>query len=164
MTIRSTLEKVTLLTATLAASVVLFAAGGAYAHGHDRDDYDRPPLHGPGSSHNPIIYHPVHGPGSSHNPIIYNPPIVRDHRGSGLQGDVRDHRGMNGAPGGVTVSGGGTVVPQPPCGHYYHCGYGNGRGGGGQSGGGFQGVVRDHRGQPTGRNDGSIPCYGNLCF
>jgi hypothetical protein len=137
MTIRSTLEKVTLLTATLAASVVLFAAGGAYAHGHDRDDNDRPPLHGPGSSHNPIIYHPVHGPGSSHNPIVYHPPIVRD------------HRGLNDAPGGVTVSGGGTVVPPRTCSSLFHCSggyYGNGRGGGGQSGGGFQGVVRDHRG------------------
>jgi hypothetical protein len=28
------------------------------------------PLHGPGSSHNPIVYHPKHGPGSSHNPIV----------------------------------------------------------------------------------------------
>jgi hypothetical protein len=29
------------------------------------------PLHGPGSSHNPIVHHgPLHGPGSSHNPIV----------------------------------------------------------------------------------------------
>jgi hypothetical protein len=29
------------------------------------------PLHGPGSSHNPIVAHPpLHGPGSSHNPIV----------------------------------------------------------------------------------------------
>lgn len=28
-------------------------------------------LHGPGSSHNPIVRHPpLHGPGSSHNPIV----------------------------------------------------------------------------------------------
>jgi hypothetical protein len=32
-----------------------------------------PPVHGPGSSHNPIINHPLHGPGSSHNPIISHP-------------------------------------------------------------------------------------------
>jgi hypothetical protein len=162
MTIGSRLKRVTLLPATLAASVVLFAAGGAYAHGHDRDDNDRPPLYGLGSSHNPIIYHPVHGPGSSHNPIVYNPPIVRDHRGSALQGDVRDHRGLNDAPGGVTVSGGGTVM-RPPlhCGRY--CG-GEGYGGGRGGPGGFPGVVSDHRGQATGRNNGSIPCYGDLCF
>lgn len=48
----------------------------------------RPPLHGAGSSHNPIVYHPVHGPGSSHNPVIASKPangvapgtVVRDHR------------------------------------------------------------------------------------
>jgi hypothetical protein len=35
-----------------------------------------PPLHGPGSSHNPIVWHPpVHGPGSSHNPIVWHPPL-----------------------------------------------------------------------------------------
>jgi hypothetical protein len=35
-----------------------------------------PPLHGPGSSHNPIVWHPpLHGPGSSHNPIIQHPPL-----------------------------------------------------------------------------------------
>lgn len=45
-----------------------------------------PPLHGPGSSHNPIVYHPVHGLGSSHNPIVNTgskwPPgtVVHDHR------------------------------------------------------------------------------------
>lgn len=31
------------------------------------------PLHGSGSSHNPIVYHPVHGQGSSHNPIVVKP-------------------------------------------------------------------------------------------
>ena len=40
------------------------------------------PVHGPGSSHNPIVYHPVHGPGSSHNPIVSSSgTVVRDHRG-----------------------------------------------------------------------------------
>jgi hypothetical protein len=44
------------------------------------------PLHGPGSTHNPIVYHPVHGEGSSHNPIVVSkspyPPgtVVHDHR------------------------------------------------------------------------------------
>jgi hypothetical protein len=29
------------------------------------------PVHGPGSSHNPIVRHgPLHGAGSSHNPIV----------------------------------------------------------------------------------------------
>jgi Ni/Co efflux regulator RcnB len=110
----------------------------------DRDDHDHPPYHA-----NPIVYHPVHGPGSSHNPITV---VVRDHRDSGFPGNVNDHRG-SGAPGGVTVSGGGTaVVSQPTC-HfyvYYNCGSGyygqGGHGRGGQSGGGFQGDVRDHRG------------------
>jgi Ni/Co efflux regulator RcnB len=192
MTTPSTLTKFTLLTATLAVSMVLLSAtGGARAHDYDRhdhsgygdrdhdrdrdrdrdrDDHDHPPYHD-----NPIVVDPVHGPGSSHNPIVTVvrdhrgsgfQGDVRDHRGSGFQGDVRDHRGLNGAPGAVTVSGGGTVVPQPTC-HYYcgHGGYGSsGHGGGGQSGVGFQGDVRDHRGQPTGRNNGSIPCYGDLCF
>jgi hypothetical protein len=27
-------------------------------------------VHGPGSSHNPIVRYPVHGPGSSHDPIV----------------------------------------------------------------------------------------------
>ncbi len=36
------------------------------------DDCDGP-LHGPGSSHDPIVYRPVHGPGSSHNPIVKTP-------------------------------------------------------------------------------------------
>jgi hypothetical protein len=148
MTTRSMPTKFTLLTATLAASMVLLSAtDGAQAAYHD----------------NPIVYHPVHGPGSSHNPIVI---VVRDHRGSGFQGVVRDHRGLNGEPGGVAVSGGGNVVPQPTC-HYY-CGYGYGYGhgyghgyGGGGHGGGFQGDVRDHRGQPTSGQPN--PCLGNLC-
>jgi hypothetical protein len=36
------------------------------------------PLHGPGSSHNPIVLHaPLHGSGSSHNPIVV-PPNCND--------------------------------------------------------------------------------------
>jgi hypothetical protein len=47
-----------------------------------------PPLHGPGSSHNPIVYHPVHGPGSSHNPIVRPPP-----HGSGSKPVVKTGNG-----------------------------------------------------------------------
>jgi hypothetical protein len=67
--------------------------GGEYHHHHHHHHHptmtsDGPPLHGPGSSHNPIVYHPVHGPGSSHNPIVVSKPgngmapgtVVRDHR------------------------------------------------------------------------------------
>ena len=58
------------------------------------------PVHGPGSSHDPIVYRPVHGPGSSHHPIVVastgkNPPagtIVRDHRnGRDCQYTVGDY-------------------------------------------------------------------------
>ena len=55
------------------------------------------PVHGPGSSHNPIVHHPVHGYGSSHDPIVVStskyPPgtIVRDHRnGKNCQYTVGD--------------------------------------------------------------------------
>ena len=40
---------------------------------HNWDRHHPPRLHGPGSSHNPIIRDPVHGPGSSHNPIVKHP-------------------------------------------------------------------------------------------
>jgi hypothetical protein len=165
MTTRSTLMRFTLLAATLAASMVLSATGGAYAHSggdhdhgdhhHDgRDNDDKgPPLHGPGSSHNPIVYNP---------PIVYTPPIVRDHRGSGFEGVVRDHRGPNGAPGGVTVSAGGTVLPPPVVGYGGYHGHGGGHGTG-LPGTGFRGDVRDHRGEPTPDN-GSNLCVGHLCL
>jgi len=58
----------------------LAATDLAAAHGHGQPS--NPPVHGPGSSHNPIVYHPVHGPGSSHNPIVNTTStVVRDHRG-----------------------------------------------------------------------------------
>ncbi len=47
------------------ASITLVVAGICSAFAE--------PLHGPGSSHNPIVYHPKHGPGSSHNPIVVQP-------------------------------------------------------------------------------------------
>jgi hypothetical protein len=42
-------------------------------HRYHRHHHPTGPVHGPGSSHNPIVYHPVHGPGSSHNPIVHHP-------------------------------------------------------------------------------------------
>ena len=64
---------------------------GAYAirgYGGGHGYPTHPPLHGPGSSHNPIVKRaPVHGPGSSHNPIVkrslhgpgssHNPIVIR---------------------------------------------------------------------------------------
>lgn len=49
-------------------------------HHHGSGPFGTGPVHGPGSSHNPIVYHPKHGPGSSHNPIITPVTVVRDHR------------------------------------------------------------------------------------
>ena len=66
----------------LAIAVMLAAAGislGGAAHADVRKPggppakHHHPVLHGPGSSHNPIVQHPpLHGPGSSHNPIVVN--------------------------------------------------------------------------------------------
>jgi hypothetical protein len=88
---RMTVMKLTLLSATVATSMVLAAGSGAYAisgYGGGHGYPTHPPLHGPGSSHNPIVKRaPVHGPGSSHNPIVkrslhgpgssHNPIVVR---------------------------------------------------------------------------------------
>ena len=60
---QTTINKLTML-AVAAATLSLVSVGGASAHGS---------VHGPGSSHNPIVFHPVHGPGSSHNPIMFHP-------------------------------------------------------------------------------------------
>jgi hypothetical protein len=68
------------------------------------------PLHGPGSSHNPIVVHPVRRRGPIHPPIAY--PVAKapdrnksrmtycDLREAGLQ--VRNHRGLFGAAGQIT--------------------------------------------------------------
>src|SRR3569623_326963 len=59
-------------------AIILGAVAVANAGSHGAGG----PLHGAGSSHNPIVYHPVHGPGSSHNPIVSSTgAVVRDHRG-----------------------------------------------------------------------------------
>jgi hypothetical protein len=66
----------------MVAVLVLCATQVANARDHGSKAQTQTVLHGPGSSHNPIVYHPVHGPGSSHNPIVRSPgkTVVRDHR------------------------------------------------------------------------------------
>jgi len=57
----------------LAAGNAAYARSGGYALGGPSGSGGRgysPPLHGPGSSHNPIVKRSLHGPGSSHNPIV----------------------------------------------------------------------------------------------
>ena len=71
----------------MAAVALMLAATGvapgtaAYAHtqkGGTPVKSRHPVLHGPGSTHNPIVRHPpLHGPGSSHNPIVV-PPDCND--------------------------------------------------------------------------------------
>lgn len=89
MTMRSVFTKSFLLSASLATGFALLSAM--------HEAFAGEPVHGPGSSHNPIVYHPVHGPGSSHNPIVVStskyPPgtVVRDHRnGKNCQYTVGD--------------------------------------------------------------------------
>jgi hypothetical protein len=109
-----------LLSAALVGSLVVLslAADDAFARDSDRNDQQKlgVPVHGPGSSHNPIVHHPVHGPGSSHNPIVVStskyPPgtVVRDHRnGKNCEYTVGD-------PASIRA--------------YNICEYGGGRGGG----------------------------------
>jgi len=64
-TLETTMTTIANRLAALALVMSAFAAANTAQAGH--------PVHGPGSSHNPIIFHPVHGPGSSHNPIIVHP-------------------------------------------------------------------------------------------
>jgi hypothetical protein len=56
--------------AVLSAAVLLLASGDTAPAAKKNS---APPVHGTGSSHNPIVYHPVHGSGSTHNPIVYRP-------------------------------------------------------------------------------------------
>jgi hypothetical protein len=72
------ISKLTYFAAVSAVAVLVVAnVGIAWADHHHHGDQggatSNVPVHGPGSSHNPIVYHPVHGPGSSHNPIVYHP-------------------------------------------------------------------------------------------
>ncbi len=95
---------------SLAASNAGYAHGGGSHGGSSSGSGTAQPVHGPGSSHNPIVYHPVHGPGSSHNPILATTPVVRDHRHGNVHGG-----GLNGGSpspqGGVTVTSGRNTVP-----------------------------------------------------
>jgi len=50
--------------AAVAVIAMTLTTGSAYAGD---------PVHGTGSTHDPIVNHPVHGPGSSHDPIIVQP-------------------------------------------------------------------------------------------
>jgi hypothetical protein len=70
--------------ARLSATVIVMltatgvCAGGAWAKvqkpgsgGATKNPVIHHPVHGPGSTHNPIVRHPpLHGAGSSHNPIV----------------------------------------------------------------------------------------------
>ena len=102
------LSKLNILSAASAVAVLVaanvdIAWADHYNRHHGADSGNNVPVHGPGSSHNPIVYHPVHGPGSSHNPIVTksggNAPavgtVVRDHRnGRTCEYTVGDCRSM----------------------------------------------------------------------
>jgi hypothetical protein len=71
-----------LLAVAVAAGVLfLGSAGGALAHHHHHHHGDG---WASGNNDGPLGTGPVHGPGSSHNPLIYHPAqsttVVRDHR------------------------------------------------------------------------------------
>jgi hypothetical protein len=63
--------------AALLTATILSVAGAAAnvtkpgGTGARKDPGIHGPLHGPGSTHNPVVRHPpLHGAGSSHNPIV----------------------------------------------------------------------------------------------
>jgi hypothetical protein len=58
------------LAALSAAALLLVTGDMASAHSHKSNSPVQGPVHGQGSSHNPIVYRPVHGQGSTHNPIV----------------------------------------------------------------------------------------------
>lgn len=70
------------------ALALLVATGGAtFAHagwhhgGGNTGPFGTGPVHGPGSSHDPIVHHPLlPGPASNLKPIAIPGPVVRDHR------------------------------------------------------------------------------------
>jgi hypothetical protein len=73
----------------------------ARENSHHHKHHPSNPVHGPGSSHNPIARIPVHGSGSSHNPIARIPvhgsgsshnPIVCPATGCGYYGRGGGHR------------------------------------------------------------------------
>jgi hypothetical protein len=94
-------RRVTVLGASVVLIVLSAVPGwsGGHHHHHGDSAYS-PPLHGPGSSHNPIVRHPLHGPGTSHNPILKKKcvargTVVHDHRNgkncSYVAGDSRSY-------------------------------------------------------------------------
>jgi hypothetical protein len=100
------------MTAGFAASLVLLSVVGS-AEG--RADQRRTASRHFVNTIHPIVVHPIHGAGSSHNPIVN---VVRDHRGSG-----------GAAQGGVTVDGRpAKTIPRcysnwHPCGFHHHRGF-----------------------------------------
>lgn len=93
--------------AAAAVAILLGAAGGALA-GHHQDNgksnTNSVPLHGPNSTHNPIVRHPPHQPGTIHDPIVKTGSkrhcvargtVVHDHRNgrecSYVAGDSRSY-------------------------------------------------------------------------
>jgi hypothetical protein len=89
-----------------AASALVISAVPAFARSGNSQTGTTGPVHGPGSSHNPIVYHPVHGPGSTHNPILATKPVVRDHRKHGGAHGGGPNGGSPSPEGGVTVTSG----------------------------------------------------------
>ena len=70
MTVQASPSFLTMLSITV---LLLVSDNTTSAHADDNSV----PVHGQGSSHNPIVYHPVHGQGSTHDPIVHRtkPPI-----------------------------------------------------------------------------------------
>ncbi|MCO5131271.1 MAG: hypothetical protein M9932_11975 [Xanthobacteraceae bacterium] len=79
---------------------LLVAAGGgaapAYGGWHHGGSggggpFGTGPVHGAGSSHDPIIQHPRLGPGASLHPVAVPGPVVRDHRRPSPAGDCQNN-------------------------------------------------------------------------
>jgi hypothetical protein len=152
------------IAATCAAGLVILVAtgaqakGGNSAHHQNTDAQDHHTsqkavgVHYKSHHHKKKVADPVHGEGSSHNPIVTptgTPPtgttIVRDHRGGGGDPVVRDHRDGDTVVRDHRGDPSPTRSQPPPC--LTNCATHQGRGRGSPD-------VRDHR---------PIPCLGNLC-
>lgn len=91
--------------AASALAILLGAVGGALAgHHQDNGNTNSVPLHGVGSTHNPIVRHPPHEPGTIHDPVVKTGSkrncvargsVVHDHRNgrdcSYVAGDSRSY-------------------------------------------------------------------------
>ena len=60
------------LVVAISAGLFLLATGNIALARHHHHHHHKP-VHGTGTSHDPIVRHPVHGTGSSHNPIVRVP-------------------------------------------------------------------------------------------